>query len=181
MRLVGGQDALHEREALGGRGAGITVERSTRSRDGTVHILGAAHGDHARDRLGGGIDDLEFLRYYRIDPGAVNIKLPIVINHYSAPRKIHELLIAILLAGMAGRRSLVASCRRLVAGGGMPRNRRWFYGHSSHSGICIVARLRARNCRERDGNFAPVTPVLECLCLELQDCCSCSPAAAPFG
>src|SRR5260221_2289630 len=36
----------------------------------------------------------------------------------------------------------------------MPKNCRRFCGHSSHSGICIIARLRARNRREMDGDTA---------------------------
>src|SRR5260370_17685358 len=84
---------------------------------------------------------------------------------------------AILLVGMPQRRSLVASRRRLVPYGGSPENRRRFCGGSSHFGICIIARLRARN-RSKGRRFRPVTQVLECLCQELQGCCSRSLAAA---
>ena len=85
MRLVGGENALHQREALGRRGTGIAVEGTAGGADRPIHILGAAHGDHTGDRLGGGVDHLEFLRFGRIDPRAVDVELPIVVRHCNAP------------------------------------------------------------------------------------------------
>jgi hypothetical protein len=79
--LVGGEDAFHQGEALRRSGAGIAVESTARGRDGAVDILCASHGDHAGHRLGGWIDDLEFLRLGRVDPGAVDIELSIVVSH----------------------------------------------------------------------------------------------------
>ncbi len=81
MRLVGGENALHQREAFRGGGAGIAVERTARGRDGTVHIRRLAHRYHPGDRLGGGVDDLEILRFDRVDPSAVNVELPIIVRH----------------------------------------------------------------------------------------------------
>ena len=59
--------------------ARIALEGAPRGGDGAVDVLRAAHGDDAGDRLGGGIDDLEFLGLDRVDPGAIDIELPVVV------------------------------------------------------------------------------------------------------
>src|SRR5208283_3662419 len=81
VRLVGAKDSLHERQALLGSGARIGVECAARSHDGTVDVLGTAHRYDAGYLFGGGIDDLEFLGLDRVDPSAIDVKLPIVVCH----------------------------------------------------------------------------------------------------
>ena len=84
--LVGGEDALHERQALLTRGARVRIEGAARRGDGEVHILGAAHRDQARHRFIGRVDDLEFLGLDRVDPSTIDVELPVVVLHGKYPR-----------------------------------------------------------------------------------------------
>ena len=85
VRLVGGEDAFQELQALGGGRVRIAVECTARRHDGPIDIFAAAHRNDAGDFLGGGIDNLEFLGVDRVDPRAIDIKLPIVVCHCKAP------------------------------------------------------------------------------------------------
>src|SRR6202040_2162124 len=143
---VGGENALHEREAFGRRGARIAVKSAARRHDGAVYILAASHRYDAGNFLGRGIDDLQFLGLDRVDPSTIDIELPIVISHCQAPSiAVTSRPIFYPLAGpCAGRlrRPRIVSGRRLslrTGAAGMISHE--FYGPGSHFGPSIIARL----------------------------------------
>src|SRR6185312_9323104 len=57
------------------------LEGASSGRDGPVHVLCRSHGNDARGRLGGRVDDREFLRLAGLDPAAADIEPAIVVRH----------------------------------------------------------------------------------------------------
>ena len=78
--VVFGEDRAQQILPLLRRGAGKGREGGARGGDGAVHVLGAADRDLGEGFLGGGVDDIEQLRFQRVDPGAVHIVLPFMLH-----------------------------------------------------------------------------------------------------